>query len=227
MKYSILAVLALLLLLAGSGCREARKEVPAKEAEQAGGIIIALGDSLTAGQHVEAEDNYPAQLQRRLSAAGLHYQVINAGVSGETSSGALSRLNWILSQKPDIVILETGANDGLRGVDPALTRKNIEKIMAVLQEKKIITILAGMRMAVNMGIAYTDAFHRLYEDVAGETGAIFFPFFLEGVAGNPAFNTEDGIHPNAQGYAIITGNLYPYVLKAIALHTRTAEKSPR
>lgn len=225
MKYVILAGLTLFLLLTTGGCRKSNEKIKGKQPEPAAGLIVAVGDSLTAGLHVDEEDSYPAQLQRRLQAAGLQYRVINSGVSGETSSGTLSRLGWILPQKPDIVILETGANDGLRGIDPALTRKNIEKIMAVLRKKKIVTILAGMRMAGNMGISYTDSFRRLYEDIARESGTIFMPFFLDGVAGNPSLNTDDGIHPNSRGYEIITGKLFPYVLQAIAACKRDSEKS--
>ena len=117
-------------------------------------------------------------------------------------------------------ILETGANDGLRGVDPGLTRKNIEKIVAVLKERKIITILAGMRMVGNMGLGYTDPFRQLYLDVAKESGIIFMPFFLAGVAADPALNNSDGIHPNRRGYEIIVDNLFPFVLQAIELEKK-------
>ncbi len=220
-QYNIAIGLTLFLVLLLSGCRQpAEKKTGEQEKKGYAGIIVAVGDSLTAGLGVAADDNYPAQLQRRLDTEGLRYRVINSGVSGETSSGTLSRLNWILSLKPDIVILETGANDGLRGVDPELTRKNIEKIVAALQEKKIITILAGMRMVSNLGLGYTDPFRRLYPDVAKESGVIFMPFFLEGVAANPALNISDGIHPNRQGYEIIVHNLLPFVLRAIELKNR-------
>ena len=228
MKYTLLPGLALLLLVAGAGCKGHEEKTQENKAVPAAGLIVAVGDSLTAGLHVEEEASYPAQLQKRLQAAGLQYRVINSGVSGETSSGTLSRLNWILTQKPDIVILETGANDGLRGIDPALTRENIEKIMAALREKKIVTVLTGMRMAGNMGTGYTDSFHQLYEDAARESsGTIFMPFFLEGVAGVPALNTSDGIHPNARGYGIITGNLFPYVIQAIAIRNQSSEKTQK
>jgi acyl-CoA thioesterase I len=217
-QYTITIGLTLFLILMLSGCRQpAEKKTGEQEKKDYAGIIVAVGDSLTAGLGVAEEDNYPTQLQRRLDAEGLRYRVINSGVSGETSSGALSRLNWILSLKPDIVILETGANDGLRGVDPELTRKNIEKIVATLQEKKIITILAGMRMVGNLGLGYTDPFRQLYLDVAKESGVIFMPFFLEGVATDQALNISDGIHPNRQGYEIIVNNLLPCVLRAIDL----------
>ena len=215
MRRVILTGLALIMLFVAGGCRQPAEKAAKKEVDSADGLIIAVGDSLTAGAGVDEQASYPALLQKRLQAAGLHYRVINAGVSGETSSGTLSRLGWILTQKPGIVILETGANDGLRGIDPELTRANIEKIMARLQAEKIVTVLAGMRMVGNMGGDYTESFRKLYEDVARESGAVFMPFFLEGVAGDPAFNNSDGIHPNARGYEIITDNLFPYVVQAI------------
>jgi acyl-CoA thioesterase-1 len=219
MKHTFMAGLALLLLFIFTGCKQpSEQQSPEKKTESVNGVIVAVGDSLTAGFGVKEEDNYPSQLQRQLEAKGLHYRVINAGVSGETSSGTLSRLNWILSSlKPDIVILETGANDGLRGVDPALTRQNITKIIAGLREKKIVTILAGMQMVGNLGVDYTVPFRQLYLDAAKESDVLFMPFFLEGVAAEPALNNDDGIHPNRRGYGIIVGNLFPYVVQAIEL----------
>jgi acyl-CoA thioesterase I len=179
------------------------------------GTIVAVGDSLTAGLGVEEEVAYPAQLEKRLAAGGLRYRVVNAGVSGETSSGALSRINWILRLKPDIVILETGANDGLRGIDPALTRKNIEEILRVLQESHTRVILAGMRMVQNLGQEYTAAFRRIYPEAAKKFDVPLIPFFLEGVTGKPALNQADGIHPTAEGYKIVVETVYPYVVEAI------------
>jgi acyl-CoA thioesterase-1 len=142
--------------------------------------------------------------------------VVNAGVSGETSSGALSRVEWILeSLSPDIVILETGANDGLRGIDVDLARENILAIVTRLQEEGVTVILAGMQMVKNLGEDYGLAFAALYGEVAAETGAILVPFFLEGVAGDPSLNLADGIHPTAAGYRIVAGNVYPYVREAV------------
>jgi acyl-CoA thioesterase I len=211
---------AVLLLLVSSGLAQSVEQRGAEnKKEDLNGVIVAIGDSLTAGFGVKKEDSYPALLQQRLEAEGLRYRVINSGVSGETSSGTLSRLNWILSSlKPDIVIIETGANDGLRGLETGLTRQNIKKIVATLQEKKFVTILAGMQMVGNLGFTYTDQFRRLYQEVATETGVVFMPFFLEGVAAEPALNNDDGIHPNRRGYEIIVGNLFPYVIQAIKLH---------
>jgi acyl-CoA thioesterase-1 len=192
-----------------SASREGRGE-PAYE-----GTIVAVGDSLTAGQGVEEEFAYPALLERKLASRGFGYMVINAGISGETSSGTLARLNWIMTLKPDIVILETGANDGLRGIDPALTRKNIQEVVRLLQERNVTIVLAGMQMVQNLGREYTDAFRRVYPDAARKFRILLIPFFLEGVAGEPALNQADGIHPTAQGYKVVAETVYPYVVKAI------------
>jgi acyl-CoA thioesterase-1 len=189
---------------------------PADVAPQ--GVIVCMGNSLTAGYGVDEDKAYPALLESRLREAGYSYTVINAGVSGETSSGALSRLDWMLTLAPDIVILETGANDGLRGVDPALTRRNIKAIVSELQARGIVVVLAGMQMVRNLGPDYTRSFGAIYPDIAESSGVILMPFFLEGVAGRPGLNQADGIHPTAEGYRRITANLYPYVLEAIRQH---------
>ena len=165
---------------------------------------------------VEEAEAYPAQLERRLLAADYPYQVINAGVSGETSSGARSRLEWIVdSLEPDVVILETGGNDGLRGVEPELTLDNIKSMVRTLNERDIVVVLAGMKIVQNMGREYTTAFEAIYPAVAAEQEVILIPFFLETVAADPAYNQEDGIHPTAAGYEIVVDNSYPYVVEAI------------
>ena len=181
-------------------------------------VIVCMGDSLTAGYGVEESQAYPALLAARLHAEGHDYDVINAGVSGETSSGALARLDWMLTLEPDIVILETGANDGLRGIDPALTRRNIETIVARLKTEGIIVVLAGMQMVRNLGPAFTRSFGAIYPEVAVAHDVILMPFFLKDVAGRAALNQSDGIHPTAEGYRIITVNLHPYALEAIQRH---------
>jgi acyl-CoA thioesterase-1 len=207
----------LLLWFILAGCDSAGEEVirPVDAGRRWQGTIIALGDSLTAGLGLEFEQSYPAQLQRKLDHDGYHYRVVNAGVSGETSSGTLSRLNWILGQKPDIVILEIGANDGLRGIDTTLLAQNLREILRILRKKGVVTVFTGMKMVWNLGEEYTTTFNRVYTVLAKESGVISMPFFLEGVAGVPALNRSDGIHPNEQGYAVITDNIYPYVLQAI------------
>lgn len=211
--------IAVVLVLQGQllGC-EHRKETAAvpRQAQAAyDGTIVAMGDSLTAGLGVNENDAYPAQLERKLVAAGLHWRVVNAGISGETSSGALSRINWVLKLKPDIVVLETGANDGLRGIDPRVTQKNIDETLRIFKKNNVLVVLVGMRMVRNLGAEYTDAFHALYPRLAAKYNVALIPFFLEGVAGDPSLNQQDGIHPTAEGYRIITGTIYPYILEAI------------
>ncbi len=202
-----------LLAAAGSGGNEPppqRQSAPAYE-----GTIVAVGNSLTAGLGVAEEFAYPALLERKLAAGGFRYRVVNAGISGETSSGTLSRINWILTLKPDIVILETGANDGLRGIDPALIRKNILEILRVLKKANVAVVLAGMQMVQNLGHEYTEAFRRIYPEAAKQFAIPLVPFFLAGVAGKSALNQADGIHPTAEGYKVVVETVYPYAVAAI------------
>ncbi|MEZ4865180.1 MAG: arylesterase [Caldilineaceae bacterium] len=181
------------------------------------GVIVAMGDSLTEGLGVDPEEAYPAQLEQKLHADGYNYTVINAGVSGETSSGALARVDWVLTLKPDIVILATGGNDSLRAIDPALTQANLEKLVERFQQAHVVVVLAGMQTVQNLGESYTNAFRAIYPAVAAKYDLILIPFLLEGVAGDPKLNQDDFIHPTAAGYAIVVNTLYPYVLKALAL----------
>lgn len=174
-----------------------------------------MGDSLTAGYGLPPAQAYPAVLEKLLQENGYRYRVINAGISGETSSGALTRVDWVLTTEPDIIILETGANDGLRGIDPELTQRNIEEIISYFQTKKISVVLAGMRMAPNLGFNFTEKFAQIYIDISEKYDLIRMPFFLENVAGNPQLNLPDGIHPNADGYQIVAQNVLPYIIKAI------------
>ena len=201
-----------------AGCGEETVSIENKNQPQYAGTILAIGDSLTEGLGVEEEFAYPAQLQQKLIDSGHDYRVINAGVSGETSSGALSRIKWALNLKPDIVILVTGANDGLRGIEPALIDANITEIVQLLKERNIVVVLGGMQMVQNLGQTYTLAFSKLYEDIAKEQDIIFIPAFLAGVGANSALNQSDGIHPTADGYRIIVDNIYPYVVEAIQRH---------
>jgi acyl-CoA thioesterase-1 len=213
----------ILILLAAwlTGCEPApppQTQVAAESQDTARGIIVCMGDSLTAGYRVDESEAFPALLEARLRADGYSYEVINAGVSGETSSGALARLDWVLTLAPDIVILETGGNDGLRGVDPALTRRNIEAIVARLQAEDIVVVLAGMQMVRNMGAEFTRAFGAIYPEIAAAHDLILMPFILEDVAGRARLNQADGIHPTAEGYRLVAANLYPYVRQAIRRH---------
>ena len=182
--------------------------------------IVAFGDSLTAGLGVAQEESYPAQLQRRLEAAGYRYRVINAGVSGDTTAGGVRRVDWVLNSKPAIVILELGANDGLRGIDPAHTRSNLEAIIRRLQAAGVTVVLAGMKLPPNYGKDYTARFAAVYPELAGKYRVPLMPFFLEGVATREALNQADGIHPTEAGYRAIVENLFntlqPFLLKPVA-----------
>ena len=170
--------------------------------------IVAFGDSLTAGLGVPPDDAYPGQLARWLREQGLAYEVINAGVSGETSAGGLRRVEWILKSQPMLVILELGANDGLRGQPLKETYENLKGIIEGLQAKGVIVVLAGMRLPLNYGDDYTEEFSDLYERLAREYDVPFIPFFLEGVATHRHLNQGDGLHPNAEGYSIVVQNVW-------------------
>lgn len=170
--------------------------------------IVAFGDSLTAGLGVPPDDAYPGQLARWLREQGLAYEVINAGVSGETSAGGLRRVDWILKTQPRLVILELGANDGLRGQPLIETYENLKGIIERLQAKGVLVVLAGMRLPLNYGDDYTEEFSELYERLAKEYEVPFIPFFLEGVATHRHLNQGDGLHPNAKGYSIVVENVW-------------------
>jgi acyl-CoA thioesterase-1 len=211
----LLLVLFALILL--SGCNQQDKPQPSAQTptRKYDGTIIAMGDSLTAGLGVAEKEAYPALLQTELNQAGYNWQVVNAGISGETSSGALSRLKWIMAQHPDIVILETGANDGLRGIPIKVIYENISRIVAELKQENIEVVLAGMQMLQNLGPVYTEKFKAVYPAVAAEQEIILIPFLLEQVAGNSTLNLQDGIHPTPAGHRIVARTVYPYVERAI------------
>jgi acyl-CoA thioesterase-1 len=213
-----LALASLLIVTALWACGWDEPEPKAAEEKQEtlyDGTIAAVGDSLTAGYGLTEEQSYPAQLERKLHAEGLRYRVVNAGISGETSSGTLSRIKWVLTLKPDIVILETGANDGMRGISPELTQRNLNEIIGILAEHKVVVVLAGMQMLSNLGDKFQTAFKNVYPAVAEQRKVILIPFFLQGVAGEPRLNLPDAVHPTEQGYAAVVSNLLPYVKEAI------------
>jgi acyl-CoA thioesterase I len=178
--------------------------------------IVAFGDSLTAGYGLAANEAFPAQLQRALTAKGLTVNVVNAGVSGDTTAGGLARLDWSVPDGTDAVIVELGANDALRGFDPAVTRKALDTMLRRLQERKIPVLLCGMVAPPNMGAEYGRAFNAIYPDLAAQTGAILYPFFLTGVAADPKLNQRDGLHPTAAGVAVIVDRILPQVEELIA-----------
>lgn len=217
MKKPILGTL-LLLAITMSGCTNQPKITPPPITPPStqnqityDGTILAIGDSLTEGYQLPIEDAYPAQLKNWLQSKGYNYDVINSGVSGETTTGLLERIDWILSQiEADIVILNTGANDAMRGIDLDITRENLRQIIQIIQAKNIPIILGGMEIYQNLGSDYTNEFKNLYPELAQEYQLALIPFFLDGVAADPSKNLSDQIHPNAEGYRIIVEqNIFP------------------
>lgn len=194
-------------------------------------VIIALGDSLTAGFGVVSNDSFPVRLQAALREAGVNARVVNAGVSGDTSAGGLARLDWVLAGNPglvpDLVIIELGANDGLRGLDPADMEANLDAILKRLTGKGVAAVLTGMVAPPNMGRAYGDAFNAVFPRLAKQHGVVFYPFFLEGVAAQPALNQRDGIHPNGAGVRVIVERFTPHLLRALAEIEQRAKTNGR
>jgi len=187
-------------------------EVPAPSTP----TIVFLGTSLTAGLGLDPDSAYPALLQRQLDQAGLHYRVVNAGVSGESSAGALARVDWILRANPKVLVLETGANDGLRGQDPDSIEANIQAIIDRVRERSPSTriILAGMEAMPNLGARYVKRFRAIYPAVAARNHLLLIPFLLAGVAGIDSLNQQDGIHPNNTGERLVAQNVWA-VLKGV------------
>ncbi|MGE5270767.1 MAG: arylesterase [Thiohalocapsa sp.] len=177
--------------------------------------ILAFGDSLTAGFGLPAGDAFPAQLEARLKAEGIDARLVNASVSGDTTAGGLARLDWSLAGKPGLVILELGANDGLRGIDPKLVRANLDAMITKIQASGAKLLLTGMRPLANWGQDYQREFERIYPELAQAHGVTLYPFFLEGVAMDPKLNQADGLHPNKRGVAVIVEHIMPYVVRLI------------
>jgi acyl-CoA thioesterase-1 len=177
--------------------------------------LLVLGDSLSAGYGLPIEQSFPAQLQVRLRTQGHNVTVLNASVSGDTSAGGLARLGWALADKPDFVMIELGANDGLRGLDPAALCANLDAIIQRLRRAGKGVMLAGMLAPPNMGPRYEAEFNRIYPALAQKHKIVFYPFFLEGVVANPALNQPDGLHPTAEGIAIIVDRITPYVVRLL------------
>lgn len=172
--------------------------------------ILFFGNSLTAGYGLEPDQAFPALIQEKIDSLNLPYKVVNAGVSGETSAGGKSRINWLLKQPIDVFVLELGANDGLRGIDPAETYSNLQAIIRKVREKypDAEIILAGMQIPPNMGQTYADEFKEVYTRLAEEEKAALIPFLLEGVGGIPSLNQSDGIHPTVEGQKILAKNVW-------------------
>lgn len=174
-------------------------------------VIVALGDSLTAGLGVAADEAYPARLQALLRRDGYAYRVVNAGSSGDTTAGGRRRLAWALQQHPSIVIVALGANDGLRGQPTSSTHDNLAAILDSLRARRIVVLLAGMRVPPNYGQEFSRDFAAVFTDLGARPGVTLMPFLLEGVAGDARLNQPDGIHPTAEGYRIIAAKMYPYL----------------
>ena len=175
-----------------------------------GKTIIFFGDSLTAGYQLDPEEAFPARIQEIIDSLQLNYNVINAGLSGETTTGGLNRINWTLNQKADVFILELGANDGLRGIPLSETRQNLQAMIDTVRSKNASTeiILAGMQIPPNLGQDYTAEFRQIFIDLSTENDLPLIPFLLEGVAGIPELNLPDGIHPTPEGHRIVATNVW-------------------
>lgn len=191
------------------------KEVSTTTAKK---VILFFGNSLTAGMGLDLEEAFPAIIQQKLDSLMLDYDVINAGLSGETTASGKNRLGWVLNQKVDVFVLELGANDGLRGIPLEETRNNLQAIIEAVREKNPNTkiILAGMQIPPNMGKRYTSEFRNIFPDLAEKNEAALIPFLLNDVAGNPELNQDDGIHPTAKGQKIVADNVWA-ILKEIIL----------
>jgi len=178
--------------------------------------IVFFGNSLTAGYGLLQEEAFPALIQKRLDSLGLDYQVVNSGLSGETTASGLNRIDWVLQQKVDVFVLELGANDGLRGIPLGETKANLQKIVQRVRQKypEVKILLTGMQIPPNMGPEYTTEFKQIFPNLAEEYELAFVPFLLEGVAGDPSLNQSDGIHPTAKGQMILAENVW----KVLALN---------
>jgi len=199
----LLTLVTGLMLLTQTGAPQAASTRPLR--------IVALGDSLTAGYGLPQSAAFPVVLERALKARGHNVQVVNAGVSGDTAAGGLARLDWSVPDGTDGVILELGANDMLRGLDPAATQRSLEAIVTRLKARRIPVMLAGMYASRNLGPDYVQRFDAIYRDLASRHGLVFYPFFLEGVAGQRQLNLPDGVHPTAKGVETIVERILPSV----------------
>jgi acyl-CoA thioesterase-1 len=201
--FNALALIGLLVLMPAAALRA---EVP---------VVVLFGDSLTAGLGLPKKAGFAAQLSAYLKDRGVAARIVNSGVSGDTTSGGKARLNWALSEKPDAVVLELGANDALRGVDPAVARRNLDAMIAELKARDIAVLLAGMRAPPNLGRTYVADFDGIFPDLAAKHGVMLYPFFLDGVAARPELNQHDGLHPNEAGVARIVEGIGPYVMRLL------------
>lgn len=178
-------------------------------------VVVAFGDSLTAGYGLAPEDVFPVRLEQALRAQRIVAQVVNAGLSGDTTTGGLARIEWSLSNNPDLVIVQLGGNDALRGMDPAVTRSNLDALLGKITARGISVMLAGMYAPPNMGDTYAREFNAIYPDLAKAHDVPLYPFFLEGVAAKQELNQQDGIHPNRRGVDVIVAQFAPVLAKLL------------
>ena len=202
-RVSLVALLVAILLCAAA--------LPKSEAKEQEMVIVALGDSLTAGLGLPQSESFPAKLEATLKAQGRNVTMVNAGVSGDTVSAALDRLDWALPPNTSAVIVELGGNDALQGLPPAEIETSLAKIIERVKAKGLPVLIAGIESPRNMGKDYVDQFHAIYRDLAERYGALLYPFFLDGVALDPGLMQEDGIHPNAKGVDRIVQGILPKV----------------
>jgi acyl-CoA thioesterase-1 len=212
----------LLLALVLSACGGAAPPPPAPGGAAAAAAVPAdaplvafLGDSIAAGLHLPRDEAFPAVLQRELAAAGVPFRLVNAGVSGDTTAGGRARVDWLLRQKPAVVVVELGANDGFRGIPAEVVEGNLREILLRVAGAGAKPLLLGMRLPPNYGPEYVRAFEGLYGRLAEETGCAFVPGFLDGVGGRPDRNLEDGIHPTAEGHRVLAANVAPALRKVL------------
>jgi acyl-CoA thioesterase-1 len=178
--------------------------------------VMVLGDSLTAGYGLPVKDGFVSQLKAALALQGINVELADAGVSGDTASDGLARLDWSVPEGTDAVIVELGANDMLRGIDPRVTRDALDAILARLAQRHITIMLCGMKAAPNLGVDFGHAFERIYPELAAKYGAVYYPFFLDGAAAERRLTQQDGLHPNAAGVAVIVRRILPTVQELIA-----------
>jgi acyl-CoA thioesterase-1 len=206
MRRKAAALCGLVLLITGLGSAVAADRTPA---------ILAFGDSITAGFGLPPEEAFPARLEARLRGQGIAAHVVNAGKSGDTTAGGLARIDWALADKPDVVILELGANDALRGIDPAAVRANLEAMISRIQASGAKLLLTGMLAPSNWGEDYRRDFDRIYPELAQAHGVALYPFLLDGVAMDARLNQPDGLHPNERGVAVLVDHIAPLVARLI------------
>lgn len=222
-RYTVYACLVVIVLAMGMvGCGAKKKSpvptaaplskpaiaAPAANVDRTGWpVIVAFGDSLTAGLGVAFDKNYPSQLQAELDRLGYEYRIVNAGISGDTTSGGVSRVKAVIAHKPEIVILELGPNDGLQGLPLDQMKKNLQTVIEALQAEKIQVVLAGMQIPPNYGPDHTETFKQTFDELAAQYKLPLIPFFLDGAAAKPELNQMDGIHPTAEGYVYVVKNV--------------------